>query len=594
MITLDEKVENDVADVQRLIASTAPSDAAERDIAQLRATAARMPRLSQEAIAGQTFYSEVVRRVSQGTRSTAQQVEYLDAYEHALSVFRIASRELRTTMDVLTLENRLAAQKSSLEARNLPTEDIQLSANITDAIMFSNRYALHFAGQVGLQMLGVGESEVETVAIFEGAEDSKDRDMLTKRLIRAATGDLNRIVDAREHNKVMTEDGHANPITDNDLKSTLQHIFTSWVNQFSWDTFKDIAQARGVADERLQYKGFSLTAGAFSRKYDVVDIDDKFMNIGRKQVIGPAQLGNVIWRNLKLLSAYDPETQRNIHTPAKTIFAYGDPGCGKTFEAHAYLRDFGALCKERGIPAWIFTHSVTDYASEYQNKTANKLAELGEKIKTFPGIVVMYVADADTIFQSRTDPHITAEEQKTTGVYLKFFDGTLVPKRGQFMAVMDANYIESIDAATRSRVFDEIVHVQRWDDPTHFADYARVLITKGGAEVPVSDAEWTAIGQHIYESGMSNRTVNHVLGHITGGYDIPEELIGAPIEDHVKYRDEHLRSINHDFIIGKFDAYDKTQQRMEQASAQTRLDQQLAMFRNALGQDGTRQDTGVQ
>ena len=89
-INLDSQVESDLPNVRKIIArSLVPSP--------------------EDETKSSSLYSAIIEEFSEGTRSTPAQISYLDAYEKASTVFRAASLELRKSMDVLTLEQRLAA-----------------------------------------------------------------------------------------------------------------------------------------------------------------------------------------------------------------------------------------------------------------------------------------------------------------------------------------------------------------------------------------------------------------------------------------------------------------------------------------------------
>ena len=533
------------------------------------------------------LYESVVEELSQGTRNTPGQIKYLEAFETALAVFRAASYELRKKMDVLTLEQRLGSQQQALEARHLANtlpyssaekdaDTAELQKAITDAVFLSNRYALYFAGNIGLSLLDSSGATVTSNLTFGQNDASQDRDELTRELSRLTTKKLIEL--AAEKSKRGQENDDAT------CKETLEATFTSWVNQFDWRTFEDIAKARGIAETTLRQGNYSLKAGEFKRKYDVVVIDDKFMGIKKEDVIGGQELGDIIWDNLIKLSAYSHEMKRNPYNPAKVIFTYGAPGCGKTFTAHALIRSFGELCRTKGIPFWALTHSTTDYASHYQNKTANELSALAERIKDFPGAVAMYVADADNLFHSRKDPNITVEQQQTLGVYFKMFDGQLIPKNGKFMAIMDANYIEGIDDATKSRLFDEIVEMKRFSTPEQFAELSRRTLTKGLETHLLKDVEWLEIGKFLLNSPLSNREIDHVIGRLRRDFKVPEDMVGKLFEEHERYRNEKMSGVTKDYILEKFEGYSKTRMEIDRASYEARRTEDYARFQMALEQ----------
>ncbi len=328
-----------------------------------------------------SIYAEVVTLFSDNTRNTPSQIRYLEAYETALGVFRASALELRKAMDILTLEQRLAIQTPAAESQKaLPgtASENPLTREINDAIFLSNRYALFLAGQVGLALLNSQPATTAKKFSFGSDYDaSKDRDLLTAQLAETARGDIAKIVADRK--------GRDETPGDEDIQYSLEAIFTTWVQQFDYHTFKDIATARGIADATLRFGNFSATSGVFKRKYDVVILDDKFMNVTRDDVIASGEFGQVLWGNFLKLAAYQPDRKINPFDPAGVVFTYGEPGCGKTFTAHAYIRSLADLCRTKGLPFWGLTHSTTDYASHYQNKTANELSALAERSRNSQG-----------------------------------------------------------------------------------------------------------------------------------------------------------------------------------------------------------------
>ena len=528
-----------------------------------------------------TLYSVVLDKLTGNTRNTPEQITYLSAYEIAAAVFRASALELRKCMDILTLEQSLAAQRKVIEEmpqiknqmqpgffqgsqsaekdKTIETAVLQeLQTKISDGIFFSNRFALHFAGYVGLALLGEEKADIKKMFSFGTLHDaSKERDELTKQLAAAAAADVLGICASLEKEK--------RTLDDSVLKDTFQAIFTTWVQQFQWNTFSPTAEKFSVQDIKLSYKGFSLSQGEFKQKHDEVIVDERIMPVRREDVIGSQEFGKVLWNNFLKLSAYDHERRKNPYDPASVIFTYGEPGGGKTFTSHAHIQSFADICKARGISFWAFTHSTTDYASHYQNKTANELSSLAEKVRSFPGIVVMYVADADNIFQSRKDPRLSSEQQQTLSVYFKMFDGTFIPKNGKFMAIMDANYIEGIDDATKSRLFDEVTELKRFSTAEDFSELVKRTISNG-LPLKISDEDWQAVGKYVLETPLSNREVGHVVKKIRRNFTVPEEMLGASFEEHVKYRNEQLASLTKEGIISTFDDYIKNRMEIERAS----------------------------
>ncbi len=517
-----------------------------------------------------TVYEGALEQYGGGTRNTAAQISYLSAFEKALCVFRAASVELRKEMDVLSLEQRLAAMQPK---EPLSPEEKALQQTIAEAVFLSNRYALAVAGHAGLALLDAEPAAIESIFSFGPRMDtSQDRDALAGALASCAALDILRIA------KSKTGEG------DEPLKHTFEAIFTSWTRQFRWQTHKDAAEKHRLQDLSLKYGTLTMQAGEAKRRFDTVVVDERLMRVTKEEVIGGGELGARVWSNLVKLAAYDPARKKNPYNPASVIFTYGEPGGGKTLTAHAYLQSFAQLCREKNIPLWAFTHSTTDYASHYQNKTANELSALAGKVREFPGPVVMYVADADNIFKSRKDPRLTAEQQQTMSVYFKMFDGSFIPKCGKFMAIMDANTLEGIDDATKSRIFDEIVECRRFEKAEHFAELARRCITSGVEGVGLSDADWLAIGEQLLKGPLSNREISHVVGRLRRGFDVPETMLGRQFDEHVAYRNERLKGIiTKENVLKEIDSYIATRMEIERNAMSAMYEDNRVRFLEYLG-----------
>lgn len=529
-----------------------------------------------------SLYRFILKNIAENTRNTAQQLTYFEAYERALAVFRLGSVELRKEMDIITLEQRLAAQESIRVQRGLPQlgkEKEPLYREVSDAIFFSNRYALAFAGHVGLAFLGSKPlQDMKKLGTFGEQYDSMpDKDVLTARLTQMNRADLaQRLKERQAQNEKMT---------DADLKEMFEGIFTSWINQFSYATFTDIARQRGVEGTALRWNTYSMKDGEFKQKYDLVIVDDKLIKAKKEDVMGNTEFGDVLWSSMLKLACYDHEHTANPFNPPSVIYTYSEPGAGKTFVSNAFMQSFSEFCKEKGIACWLLAHSTTDYASHYQNKTANELAALGTKIRDFPGIVVMYAADIDNIFQSRKDERMTAEQQQAQSVYFKMFDGSMIPKNGKFMAIMDSNYVHGIDDATKSRIFDVMLELKRFDKPEHFAALIERKLTKGLETKLLAPEAWNKIGSWLLASPLSNREIDHVTNQLRGKLSVPESLVTAPFTEKVAYRNKQLQELlTKDSVISAFQAYIDTRMEIDRKARESLFQEDHDRFVNALSQ----------
>jgi len=485
----------------------------------------------------------------------------LSAFEQAVSVFRQTALALQKEMRVMTLEQRIGARAKEVKDAAVEGAPDELVRQLADATFFSNRYALYFAGQVGLSLIGSKKADIAKQFLFAAQYDSsRNRDLLATKLAGVASDDLRAQVRDATH-----------PLTDDDVKYVLECVFTTWVNQFGWESkpFKDIADQYKLDDFKAVYGNFSIQKGQFKERYDAIVLDDKLMNVKREDVIGNAEYVKEVWQSLLRLAAYDFEFKDNTFCPPSVIFSYGNPGGGKTMTAHALMRSFvEEVCRPNKIPVWAFTHNVTDYGSKYQNETPNQLAALRDKIKNFPGLVVMYAADVDTFLSSRQSGEQSAEESKVTGVYFSFFDGSMIPKNGRFLSIMDANFVDNIDPATKSRLFDKVLELKRFTSPAEFGEYAKRYLTSGSYPVGIADADWEKLGQYLLESPLSNREMSNIFRNLVGNFDVDLALVTKPRAEKIKFRSQYMAGINLDAVIGKCDAFIKTAMEIERRSAE--------------------------
>lgn len=555
----------------------------------------------------ETLYSAVVSRLSDNSRNTTEQINYLQAFEKAIAIFRTASLELRKAIDVVSLEGRLEAQMFALNNRvefkgkpeaqkyewneknsfgksddltdQIKTELVGIKKQITDAVMFSNRYSLYLAGLVGLELLNTNKDADCKSKFSFGSEldSSQDKDSLVRTIAKKATMDLTSFLDLKkEANK---------EIHDADLKEFLRALFTSWTNQFQWMTFKDVAEKYELQNIKLVFENYSLKEGEFKTKSTKVIVDERFMNVRKEDIIGSEDFVSLIWNNLTKLAAYSPERKKNPYDPASVIFTHGEPGCGKTFDVHAMIQSFAELCQQKNIPMWALTHSCTDYASEFQNKTQNELAALAGRIAAYPGIVLMYMADADVVLGSRKSTNTSNEEQKTIGIYFKMFDGTLIPRNGKFMALMDANYVDTIDDATKSRLFDEVAELKRFNNPAEFSELAKRALTKGTNTLVLPENDWEEVGKYLLESPLSNREIGHTLRKLRRGFVVSEDMLSKTFEEHEAYRNEQLGKLTKDVIINTFQEYINTRMQIERDAAESKKRNDAERFFEYLEQE---------
>lgn len=570
-IILDKHVEEDRDNVKKIIRDSVEDDAG----SGYKGTA-----LKGLMNKGDNLYGLIRERLSENTRNNIEQVKYLEAYEAALSVFRTAALEIRKYVGVRSLEERLSALTSGEDDKGIgkePLDEIRkLSTDIKDSKFLSNKYALYIAGEIGLSILNSEPTDTKKRMMF-GQDNycSTERDRLTGILSSMATADLEKVINEKER--------AGEKVSDDDIKYTFESIFTTWTRQFNWNRLKGVAEKFELQDLRLKFDKYSVKAGEFSKKNSVIKLDDKILRVPKEEVIGGGEFEEKIWKNLLVLGCYDPVIKKNPFSPPFVVFTHGEPGSGKTYIANACIYSFSVLCKKLGKPFWGFTHSTTDYASHYQNQSANRLAELGREIREFEGPVVMYVADADNIFMSRNDPSLTQEQRQTMSVYFKMFDGTMIPKIGKVLSIMDANYIDNIDDATKSRLFDQTLLMKRFDNKDDFGKLARLYLTKNKYEVGVKENEWKDIGQYLLDSGLSNRPISQVISKLrTQDLEITEENLIMTYDQNFDIQKKFLKTITKDLVLGSFEAHIESIKEMEQATIDAKIKDQEEQYKRMM------------
>lgn len=197
------------------------------------------------------------------------------------------------------------------------------------------------------------------------------------------------------------------------------------------------------------------------------------------------------------------------------LFGQGSPGCGKTITAHAIGNYFLDYCRQRGVPAKFIVIRRTDWASSYQNASANQLVKIfREEVQGFHGVVGVYWPDIDTAFAARSDPGLRSEESNILGASFGIFDGTLIPKNGKWFLICDANYM-NMDEATLSRITQDPYKIK---GPVSPEDYVELMREKKLAEfkdlLHLSDEEWLQVGRTCIDSGFSGRNVDSICQKI--------------------------------------------------------------------------------
>jgi hypothetical protein len=210
-------------------------------------------------------------------------------------------------MDIRTRKKLLKTRTRELTEFS---EDEQAKSNaalqneITDGIMYSNQYALFFAGQVGLAMIGKEADKDVRNGVYLGADTatSTDIDTMARSLVTRNVEELDTML-----SKVRQE---FTAVEDTNLADSLRTIFSSWVNQYNPATFQDVVKEYGLEGMTVRFGDYSAKDGQFKHRESRIIVDEKLMNIRPKDVIGNQDFQDKI-KNIFLQSVQS--TNDRIH-----------------------------------------------------------------------------------------------------------------------------------------------------------------------------------------------------------------------------------------------------------------------------------------
>jgi DNA polymerase III delta prime subunit len=267
-----------------------------------------------------------------------------------------------------------------------------------------------------------------------------------------------------------------------------------------------------------------------------------------EDIVGNQELVKAGKRLARDIAGFDVKTGKN---PKKVrnqvLFVLGTPGCGKTVTAHAIGRYFLQLCEKAQLPARMRVIRRTDWASAYQNQSANSLLEIfKQEVFNAPGVCGVYWPDIDTAFAARSDAEIRQEEKVILSTIFGILDGTIGPKNGRWFMICDANNM-NMDEATISRISQNPIRALGPVSAADFIKLFRDIKLRGkGPWLPVTDSEWMAIGDKCVAEKLSGRSVDHLAGRgLTEieDFEEPEDYFSLSFEDKQKMIAELSRPI---------------------------------------------------
>ncbi len=268
------------------------------------------------------------------------------------------------------------------------------------------------------------------------------------------------------------------------------------------------------------------------------------------------------------------------------LFVLGSPGCGKTVTAHAIGNYFLDLCGRHRIPSRFRIIRRTDWASSYQNKSANELLRIfKEEIFDFPGVAGAYWPDIDTAFAAREDPGIRQEEKGILATLFGLLDGTVGPRNGKWFLIADANFL-SMDEAALSRLSQD-PHQAR--GPVTADDFVVLLrdkkLGKVRDQLALSDAEWQAFGKRCVDAGLSGRAVDNMAGKLLTEIDdvaLPDDYFTMSYDDKLAFLREGRKMIAASTLEGLVDRYVQFEKQGEEKARRERFQRRVSEIREQL------------
>ncbi len=302
----------------------------------------------------------------------------------------------------------------------------------------------------------------------------------------------------------------------------------------------------------------------------------ELLPISPEDIVGNKEYIEAGLRLARDVAGFDFERGENPKKLNPVLFGQGAPGCGKTITAHAIGNFFLDYCRERGVPARFLVIRRTDWASSFQNASANQLVKIfKEEVQAFAGVVGVYWPDIDTAFAARSDPGLRSEESNILGASFGIFDGTLIPKNGKWFLICDANYM-NMDEATLSRITQDPYKIYGPVTPEDYVELMREKKLKEFAPLlQLNDEEWLEIGQLCIDHGFSGRNIDSICQKIsTEIQDVepPEEYYQVSFDERRKILRELAQPMTKERLCEMLDGYKKFEQEASQQTEKERFD----------------------
>ena len=368
------------------------------------------------------------------------------------------------------------------------------------------------------------------------------------------------------------------------LKNSVEKILAD----SAYDIYRESIEETHVNLMGKVFDGFHYSAEDFSE-------NSQLMPVGVNDIIGNQEYLKAAVRLARDVAGFDFVTWENPKQINPVLFAMGSPGCGKTVTAHAVGNYFLDFCKQRGIRSRFVIIRRTDWASSYQNASAKQLIDIFKRnILDFKGVVGVYWPDIDTAFAARGDSGIRNEEKNVLGAVFGLFDGTILPKNGQWFMMTDANYL-NMDKATISRITQDPYYVKGPEVPADFVALFRdVKLRKHRQFMEMTDDEWEQFGRLCIDNKLSGRSVENMARKavtIIEDFDYPDEYFTGDIQKKKEIIREYSKILKSNDLQKLVGNYVEFQKGAEEKAAKKRFQERVNEIINYLSAQKLAQET---
>jgi SpoVK/Ycf46/Vps4 family AAA+-type ATPase len=324
---------------------------------------------------------------------------------------------------------------------------------------------------------------------------------------------------------------------------------------------------RDVRVEGRPYRGFEMRERA--------ERASPLLPVRPEDVVGNDEYLRAGLRLARDVAGYDFERGLNPKHINPVLFGLGRPGTGKTVTAHAVGHYFLDYCRAREVPARFLVIRRTDWASSYQNASANNLVRFfEERVYGFDGVCGVYWPDIDTAFASRSSSGLRQEEKQNLGAVFGVFDGTLLPRDGKWFLICDANNMH-MDEATISRIAQNPVTVEGPTEPEQYIELMRdILLDEVRAFLPEAASDWEVIGAEAARLELSGRNVDAICGNIRAhiqDFEYPDDYFASTATEREQMIEELSRPVDREQVLGFMRDWDAFRREVEARADEERF-----------------------